>query len=111
MVLDQESPGDSPDGLDECGDLEALNKLTKLVLMLEKLPSKFAVLVSCRSGSQVDYAWRTASREVPREDLDKDEHSQTVRSIVNKGLEGDHYGHHYRTNTMPSLRLGVNGPI
>ena len=78
------------DGLDECGDLEALKKLMKLVLMLDELPSTFAVLVSCRPESEVVYAWERASHGVPREDLNllpKDDHHQTLRRIVEEGLK------------------------
>ena len=50
------------DGLDECGDLEALKMLMKLVLMLDGLPSELAVLVSCRPESEVVHARETVHR-------------------------------------------------
>ncbi|KAF8318559.1 uncharacterized protein EI90DRAFT_3257805, partial [Cantharellus anzutake] len=41
------------DGLDECGDQDALGTLMKLVLMLSTLPPTFTVLVSSRPERQV----------------------------------------------------------
>ena len=75
------------DGLDECGDSEALEILMKLVLMLDGLPKKFAVLVSCRPESQVVSAWEKASCEVPIENVDALEQFHTVRRMVEEGLK------------------------
>ncbi|KAF8309609.1 uncharacterized protein EI90DRAFT_3104421 [Cantharellus anzutake] len=80
------------DGLDECGDLEALECLMGLVLILEELPATFAVFVSCRPESPVVSAWDEARDQglvVPCEDVDiimKEEKYHTIRCMVEHGL-------------------------
>ncbi|KAF8318543.1 uncharacterized protein EI90DRAFT_3083385 [Cantharellus anzutake] len=79
------------DGLDECGDQEALGTLMELVLMLRALPSTFTVLVSSRPEPQVISAWVDAEGgdfNIPCEDVDKigEETLHTVRRMVEEGL-------------------------
>ncbi|KAF8340415.1 uncharacterized protein EI90DRAFT_3035477 [Cantharellus anzutake] len=79
------------DGLDECGDQEALKALMKLVLMLGDLPSTFTVLVSSRPEPQVISAWVDAGDgglNIPCEDVDKigEETLCTVRCMAEEGL-------------------------
>ncbi|KAF8324175.1 uncharacterized protein EI90DRAFT_2365051 [Cantharellus anzutake] len=80
------------DGLDECGDQEALGTLMKLVLMLGALPSTFTVLVSSRPEPQVISAWVDAEGggfNIPYEDVDEigEETLHTVRCMVEEGLQ------------------------
>ncbi|KAF8333607.1 uncharacterized protein EI90DRAFT_586263 [Cantharellus anzutake] len=80
------------DGLDECGDPGTLESLMKLVVLLHKLPSAFAALVSCRPETQVVTAWDEARDQgliIPCEDVDKiskDETFHTIRLMVEEGL-------------------------
>ncbi|KAF8324841.1 uncharacterized protein EI90DRAFT_2213321 [Cantharellus anzutake] len=80
------------DGLDECGDLEALECLMGLVLILEELPATFAVFVSCRPESPVVSAWDEARNQglvIPCKDVDiitKEEKYHTIRCMVEHGL-------------------------
>ncbi|KAF8317254.1 uncharacterized protein EI90DRAFT_209771 [Cantharellus anzutake] len=80
------------DGLDECGDLEALERLMELVLILEELPATFTVFVSCRPESLVVSAWDEARKRglvIPCEDVDiitKEEKYHTIRCMVEDGL-------------------------
>ncbi|KAF8331429.1 uncharacterized protein EI90DRAFT_1020559 [Cantharellus anzutake] len=81
------------DGLDECGNPEALKTLMRLVLKLHDLPSSFAVLVSSRPEMQVIRAWarvQSMGHVIPCEDIDmidKSETFLTIRRMVVKGLE------------------------
>ena len=78
------------DGLNECGDPEALEKLMEIVLMLDKLPPRFTVLISCRRERQLDEAWTKFGCFVPCEDIDKtngEEKCYTIRRIVEEGLK------------------------
>ncbi|KAF8322346.1 uncharacterized protein EI90DRAFT_3077986 [Cantharellus anzutake] len=83
------------DGLDECGDTETLRSLMKLILLLDELPSTFAILVSCRPELQVVSAWDRAETQRPPiviacEDVDKisrDDTFYTIRCMVEDGLQ------------------------
>ncbi|KAF8335433.1 uncharacterized protein EI90DRAFT_329647 [Cantharellus anzutake] len=79
------------DGLDECGNPEALASLMRLVLLLDELPSTFSILVSCRPEPQVISAWARATRlSIAHEDMDQiaeDENFHTIRCMVEKGLQ------------------------
>ena len=59
------------DGLDECGDQETLEELMEVVLMLDQLPPKFTILISCRPEPQLHKAWKKFKPDVPFEDIDK----------------------------------------
>ncbi|KAF8328872.1 uncharacterized protein EI90DRAFT_1485933 [Cantharellus anzutake] len=80
------------DGLDECGDPEALESLMELVLLLHELPSAFAVLVSCRPEPTVLSAWNRARGQglvIPCEDMDRIEwgdNFHTIRRMVEEEL-------------------------
>ncbi|KAF8317244.1 uncharacterized protein EI90DRAFT_3170488 [Cantharellus anzutake] len=79
------------DGLDECGDLEALERLMELVLILEELPATFAVFISCHPESLIVSAWDEARGQglvIPCEDVDKitQEKYHTIRCMVEDGL-------------------------
>ncbi|KAF8311108.1 uncharacterized protein EI90DRAFT_1052858 [Cantharellus anzutake] len=80
------------DGLDECGNPDVLASLTRLVLLLDQLPSTFAILVSCRPEPQVVSAWARVNPHlsIAHEDMDQiaeDENSHTIRCMVEKGLQ------------------------
>ena len=72
------------DGLDECGDGEMLARLMKLVLLLDKLPQHFMILVSARPELEIRGAFRT-SRYIPCVYTDKisnDDTDHTIREMV-----------------------------
>ncbi|KAF8331408.1 uncharacterized protein EI90DRAFT_1019413 [Cantharellus anzutake] len=81
------------DGLDECGNQEALESLMRLVMMLEGLPSAFAVLVSSRPETQVIRAQAQGGvwgDVIPCENMDminKSETFRTIRRMVDDGLK------------------------
>ncbi|KAF8329993.1 uncharacterized protein EI90DRAFT_1256333 [Cantharellus anzutake] len=80
------------DGLDECGNPEVLVSLMRLVLLLDKLPPMFAILVSCRPEPQVISAWAQANPHlsIAHEDMDQmaeDENFHTIRCMVENGLQ------------------------
>ena len=76
------------DGLDECGDGKMLARLMKLVLLLDKLPQHFIILVSARSEPEIRGAFRT-SRDIPcvyTDKISKDDTDHTIREMVRDGL-------------------------
>ncbi|KAF8335465.1 uncharacterized protein EI90DRAFT_332295 [Cantharellus anzutake] len=80
------------DGLDECGNPEVLASLMRLVLLLDELPSTFAILVSCRPEPQVISAWAQADYHlsIAHADMDQiaeDENFHTIRRMVVNGLQ------------------------
>ncbi|KAF8329736.1 uncharacterized protein EI90DRAFT_1339277 [Cantharellus anzutake] len=83
------------DGLDECGDPETLRSLMKLILLLDELPSTFAVLVSCHPEPQVISAWDRAGARYPpiviaHEDADRISRHDTfytIHCMVEDGLQ------------------------
>ncbi|KAF8327545.1 uncharacterized protein EI90DRAFT_1765050 [Cantharellus anzutake] len=80
------------DGLNECGDQEALQSLMELVLSLAELPDPFAIFVGCRPESPVVSAWTEARNRglvIPCQDVDlipEAEKFHTLRRMVEDGL-------------------------
>ncbi|KAF8335427.1 uncharacterized protein EI90DRAFT_3174464 [Cantharellus anzutake] len=82
------------DGLDECGNPEALASLMRLILLLDELPLTFAILVSCHPEPQVicTWAWARANPHlsIAHEDMDQiaeDKNFHTIHCMVEKGLQ------------------------
>ena len=76
------------DGLDECGDGEMLARLMKLVLLLDKLPHDFMILVSSRSEPEIRDIWET-SHDVACAYTDKIsgyDTNHTIEEMVRDGL-------------------------
>ena len=76
------------DGLDECGDGEMLAQLMKLVLLLDRLPQDFMILVSARPEPEIRDAFRT-SRDIPcmyTDKISKDDTDHTITGMVRDGL-------------------------
>ena len=83
------------DGLDECGDRETLEKLMQLVLLLDKLPPNFTVLVSSRPESEIRAVWG-ASDDVSclsTDEIRKDDTDHTISEMVKAGLATIHPRH------------------
>ena len=76
------------DGLDECGDSKMLARLMKLVLLLDKLPHDFRILVSARSEPEIRDAFRS-SGDIPcvyTDNISNDDTNHTIREMVRDGL-------------------------
>ena len=76
------------DGLDECGDGEMLARLMKLVLLLDKLPHDFKILLSARPEPEIRDACRT-SRDIPcvyTDMISEDDTGHTIGEMVRDGL-------------------------
>ena len=76
------------DGLDECGDGEMLTRLMKLVLLLDRLPHDFMILVSARPEPEIRNA-RETYRGIPCVSTDKiseDDTDHTIEEMVQDGL-------------------------
>ena len=76
------------DGLDECGGGEMLARLMELVLLLDKLPHDFMVLVSARPEPEIRDAFGT-SRDIPCVHTDmirKDDTNHTIKEMLRDGL-------------------------
>ena len=76
------------DGLDECGDGKMLARLMKLVLLLDRLPHNFMILVSARPEPEIRGAFGT-SRDIPcvyTDKIRKDDTNHTIRGMVRDGL-------------------------
>ena len=76
------------DGLDECGDDEMLTRLMNLVLLLDKLPQHFMILVSSRPEQEVRDACGT-SRDIPcvfTDKISEDDTHHTIEEMVRDGL-------------------------
>lgn len=79
------------DGLDECGDNNALAQLMELVLLLDKLPHNFVILVSSRPEPEVRDAW--SSRDIPcvyMDNIPKNDTDDTIGEMVRDGLAKIH---------------------
>ena len=76
------------DGLDECGDGEVVAQLMKLVLLLDRLPHDFMVLVSARPEPEIRDAFGT-SHDVPcvyTDKISEDDTDHTIGEMVREGL-------------------------
>ena len=76
------------DGLDECGDDEMLARLMKLVLLLDRLPHDFMILVSARPEPEIRDAFQT-SPDIPcvyTDKISKDDTDHTISGMVRDGL-------------------------
>ena len=76
------------DGLDECGDSDMLVRLMKLVLLLDRLPYDFMILVSARPEPEIRDAFGT-SRDIPcvyTDKIRKDDTDHTIGEMVRDGL-------------------------
>ena len=90
------------DGLDECGDGEMLARLMNLVLLLDRLPRDFMILLSSRPEPAIRDACRT-SRDIPcvfTDKISEDDTDHTIGEMVRDGL--GKIGRSRRTEWVPS---------
>jgi hypothetical protein len=80
------------DGLDECGDHNALTQLMELVLLLDRLPHNFMILVSSRPEPEIRDAWGP-SCDIPCVYTDKiaeNDTDHTIDEMVQDGVAKIH---------------------
>ena len=78
------------DGLDERRDTNMLARLMDLVLLLDRLPHNFMILVSSRPEPEIRDVWET-SRDVPcmyTDKISEDDTHYTIQEMVRDGLAG-----------------------
>ena len=76
------------DGLDECRDTNMLARLMDLVLLLDRLPHNFMILVSSRPEPEIRDVWET-SRDVPcayADEIRGYDIDHTIGEMVRDGL-------------------------
>lgn len=84
------------DGLDECGDHNALAQLMELVLLLDNLPPNFTILVSSRSEPEIRDAWESSHNivRVYTDKIMKNDTDHTIGEMVKVGLGNIPQSHH-----------------
>ena len=77
------------DGLDECGSRDALKELMKVVVLLNKLPPDFLILVSARPELEIHGGFKPFRNVhcLYTDKISKDDTNHTIRILVERGLE------------------------
>jgi len=77
------------DGLDECGSRDALEDLMKVVVLLDKLPPDFMILVSARPELEIHGIFKPFRNVhcLYTDKISKDDTNHTITLLVQRGLE------------------------